>query len=502
MTDRPTNPTDRPALRSAAPEHESVNGTRPTDIDRPTIDTDRKPRGIARLLARRADRPKKVVADQSTTPAPTAPTVPAPTMRTVKPTDQPRRWRPTKPTANRPASTIDPTVIAAMAADHRRPTTPTTTNRPTNETDIAPVPHKLKWLGVWLDRTFGAMPLLAPLLVSGYYTTQVFTGDPIDAHPTVAVLAACALEGGVWKLSRLYEKTLVAGDSTMALRLGIGAYLVLISGLIYWHADHTAKLNQAALPNPDGQIGLGVDALPAFGVAVMSALGVFIWSRTARWTRRRELHAQGRVDTQAPKFAALAWILCPFETPQALRHAVKYRLAGPVEAVADLRLYKAAGKPAVWPPKRPTDSPTNQSTDRPTDVPTGQTRRPTVEPTRPAAQPTRPQPTSRTTDRPTVAPRPTAPAPRPQPAAIRPTTPVPTATTTGTTDRPDYTPAAIRNAAIIRNTYGTTTDLRLGTVRSDLRWSFDRADPALKAYLAGADRTDQTEADQDLARTQ
>lgn len=225
------------------------------------------------------------------------------------------------------------------------------------ETDIAPVPQRLRWIGIWLDRTFGAVPLAAPLVVSGYYTFQVFTDQPIDAHPAIALIATGALEGGLWKLSRLYEKTLVAGDSTIALRIGLGLYLAMISGLIYWHAD----------PNLEGREDIGWDWIPAGGVAAMCALGVFIWSRTARWMRRRELHAAGRVDKQAPKFASLAWLLTPIETPKALRHAVKWRIDSPLDAVTDRRMYVAAGRPVLWVPLswKPDDVDTEETDPKP-----------------------------------------------------------------------------------------------------------------------------------------
>lgn len=498
MTDRPTNQTDRPALRPAAPEHASVHGHQPTDhrpATRPDQSTTRPARPVGSV-----DQPT----DQTEATDPDRqPAASEPTDHATKATSRFRQWRQRKTAAaNAAKKPTDQTAIAAAAAAHRRPAT----NRPTEDADVAPVPTWMKWMSVWLDRTFGAMPLIAPLLVSGYYTMRVFTDQPIGAHPLVAFFAATALEGGVWKLSRLYEKTLVAGDSTMALRLGIGGYLALISGLIYWHADQVPEqVRQVVDPTghtgitalPDGS-GVSTDALPAIGVAVMSTLGVYIWSRTARWARRRELHEQGRVDAQAPKFSALAWILCPVETPKALRHAVKYRLAGPVEAVADLRLYKSVGRPSVWPPIRLSGESTADRTGRSTDAPTRPDaidhadRRSVGAPTTP-----RPQSVISVTDRPAASitqSRPTVPASRPQSAINRPAVTMPTTPTDAPTDRPAFTPAAVRNAGIIRDTYGTRTDLRLGTVRSDLRWSFDRADPALKAYLAGADQpTDQPE---------
>lgn len=291
---------------------------------------------------------------------------------------------------------------APKTAPKQRPAGHTTET----EADIAPVPQRLRWLGIWLDRTFGAVPLAAPLVVSGYYTVQVFTGEPINAPMAIALMATGALEGGLWKLSRLYEKTLVAGDSTIALRAGIGLYLAFISGLIYWHADHMAKL--------EGREDIGWDWIPAAGVAAMCALGVFIWSRTARWMRRRELHAAGRVDKQAPKFASLAWVLTPIETPKALRHAVKWRIDSPLDAVTDRRLYRAAGRPVLWEPLawKPDDTTETETADKSAARESE---------TRPVPAPTSRQETPQTGTEPHQPVRQTETRTRPSPGPARPT---------------------------------------------------------------------------------
>lgn len=209
--------------------------------------------------------------------------------------------------------------------------------------EIAPVPQRMRWLGVWADRTLGALPLLAPLALSGYFTQHVFTGEPIGAPGAVALLATLALEGGVWKVAGLRARTLLEGDSTVSLQLTLALFLTIISGLIYWHADHLARSG--------GLDGAWQDWgwVPAAGCAAFSMLGVRIWTHNARFQHRAALRAAGRVDKQAPRFALLSWVLCPVETPMALRHAVKYRIDSPIDAVEDRRLWVASGKPAVWP---------------------------------------------------------------------------------------------------------------------------------------------------------
>lgn len=213
---------------------------------------------------------------------------------------------------------------------------------------IAPIPPWMKIVGVWIDRTFGALPLLAPLIVSGYFTMHVFTDDPVSTPWLVALAITAALEGGVWKLSRIYEATLLEGDSTVGIRVAIGLYLALISGLIYGHAYYMAR-QDALAAGSDTVVVDWTKWAPAAGVAAMSALGVLVWSKQARYMHRKQLRDAGQVDPRAPKFATLAWVLHFPETFGALRHSVKYRIGVPGDAVDDLRLYRAAGKPPIWP---------------------------------------------------------------------------------------------------------------------------------------------------------
>lgn len=206
--------------------------------------------------------------------------------------------------------------------------------------EIAPVPEWMLQAGVWVDRTLGAIPLVAPLGLSAWFTAHVFMDDPMNLPWAVAVLATGALEGGAWKLSRIYERTLLEGDSTISLRLGLGGYLTLISGLIYWHAWYQA-----------GQtFQMGWNWIPAAACALLSWLGIYIWGRAARFQHRVKLRRSGKIDKQAPKFSILSWILTPVQTWAALRHAIVFRIDKPTDAIASLREYRAAGKPAIWPP--------------------------------------------------------------------------------------------------------------------------------------------------------
>lgn len=231
---------------------------------------------------------------------------------------------------------------ARVAAANRR--TSRGTRDVERDEDIAPVPRRMLWTGIWAERTIGALPLIAPLVMSGWFTWDAMSHEPINVPGWLAFVAALALEGGIAALVRLLVRTLLEGDSTVAIRFTLVVYLVIISGVIFWHADH-----QARQQGIDGGAMSEWLWVPAAAAAAFSLLGVRIYTHAARFKHRVALRDAGRIDKQAPKFALMSWVLCPVETPLALRHAVKYRLESPVEAVEDRRLRVASGRPRVWP---------------------------------------------------------------------------------------------------------------------------------------------------------
>lgn len=228
-----------------------------------------------------------------------------------------RRWFGLRKANPEPNPEPNPDVVAEQG-----PARTVAVRRTRTANPDAPVPGWMAWLGSWLDRTVGAVPLLAPLIVSGWYTAHVGT-QALGLPLPVALALTAALEGGIWKLARLYEKTLVAGYSTLALRFGLIAYVAATGGLIYWHAHVT-----------------GGDWKPSLVVAGMSAAGFYIWGRQARWARRKELEAAGRVDKQLVRFSAWSWLLHPVETFRALRFAVRHRIDQPIPAMAAYREHR------------------------------------------------------------------------------------------------------------------------------------------------------------------
>lgn len=215
------------------------------------------------------------------------------------------------------------------------------------EDEIAPVPQWMQVTGVWFDRTFGSLPLIAPLVVSGYFTMQAGTSAPLNMFWPIALAFTLGLEGSLWYLARIYEKTRIEGDSTVNLRLGMFGIVALITSVIagheYWKATGTTQL-----------IIFGFDVTSTLtsvvAVALMALVGIFVNAKRAAFKHRVKLRRQGLIDARAPKFSAMAWLLCPWETAWSLKHATRYRISSPILAVEDRRLWIASDKPKVWPP--------------------------------------------------------------------------------------------------------------------------------------------------------
>lgn len=313
-----------------------------------------------------------------------------------------------------------------------RPATPARRRpEPTLSDELAPMPTWMRWLGVWISRLFEQLPLLAPLILSGWYTAHVGK-DMLGLPWAAAILLSLSAEGGLWRLARLLEKNLVAGYSTLGLRVGVAAYLVVIGGMIFLHAITStrggATVGQVLTLQVDG-----VDwsrAWPAGAVSLLSAAGVYLWSKEARWQRRRELEDKGRVDKQLIRFSIWRYLFTPEEALPAIRYAVKHSIEEPETAIrrrredreaaakarADARRAKQSAKAARKSGKQPT--PTTAADPDPVPAPTptrgGRRSASTAPPTQPTATPAPadPEPTT-----PAVA----TPDPRPEPT--RPTTP-------------------------------------------------------------------------------
>lgn len=204
--------------------------------------------------------------------------------------------------------------------------------RAMDETETYPVPPASRTpsgrLGEWVRRVrptyllqelIGAMPPTAALGLAGYYQSEIAHDVLGFAYPWAAVPAA-AIEGGAAYCAVLYDRHLIAGDSTTALRLGMLGYAAGSSALLAWHAKATGKPWQISV---------------ALGLLTLSAL--FLWGRRGKWRKRATLREHGLLDAQMVRFAIYRYVFSPLETPAALRYAVKHSITNPETALAEYR---------------------------------------------------------------------------------------------------------------------------------------------------------------------
>lgn len=219
------------------------------------------------------------------------------------------------------------------------------------DAELAPIPRKLRKAGVWSDRTVASVVLLAPLVVSGYYTVHTGMDAPLNMDQGVALAFTGGLEGSVWYLLQLRERFRLEGYSTFSLTAAIVAIIGLIASMLGGHAIWQALGSspiKVPLPFSEASVPLS-DVVPALAISLMSAIGSFVASKRATFKHRERLRAQGRIDAAAPRFSTASWFWCPWETFWSLRHAIKFRLSSPIVAVEDWRLWKMSKKPDVWP---------------------------------------------------------------------------------------------------------------------------------------------------------
>jgi hypothetical protein len=190
------------------------------------------------------------------------------------------------------------------------------------------VPHReeappRRKVGRAFDELFALLVLAAPLAVAGWFQAHAVHAL-LDGLPwPLAVAFTLAWEGGAAYCARLYLRALLRGDSTVVLRAGMIGYAAVSAGLLWLELHLEGK--------PPWLAG---------AVGALTASGIFLWSRRARDLRRDDLHRMGRVDRQVVKFSLAAWLLCPLETPAALRYAVKHRIEEPATAIERYRRHQ------------------------------------------------------------------------------------------------------------------------------------------------------------------
>jgi hypothetical protein len=449
MTDRPTDPTDRPALRPSAPGQASVNGHRPTV--EPTAVTDSaptdRPASWATNLAADA---RRRFTDRAARRA---------TVVDAKKTAD--RRPPTAP-PSRPASTVE----AGRPAD----STNRSGSRPTGTAAKVGIAALLTTVAVLL-----AVVIAAPIALSAQ--------DLIEwaASPTGLGL------GDFWALIAF-----IALDAAAAVCVLLSVYCAWRGepagsfGLFVWvFALTSAFANYRHGSRP----GAPTDAWWFF--PAMSVLGPALLEMVTRKVREWVQRGDNRRGRRMPHFGWRRWIpgigswrdtygayrtanLLGIETVDLA--IAWYHWLCPTGSLRVAKAMRERGVAADRLPTGPTDRP-GPETSTPIESGPGRPAAATVDrstasrPTVPAPREPRPTaaPTVDATNRPAVAPRTVGVGP------------------TDSTDRPAHTPAAVANARYLREHYRLSGLPSLGTIRGELRWSFDRAKPAVAAYNDGAD---------------
>lgn len=111
----------------------------------------------------------------------------------------------------------------------------------------------------------------------------------------LGIAVASCVEGGAAYLMDLYDKHLMARDSTWLLRLGMVVYVGASTGLLHWY------LNYRHMP-----------VLVSWVLAGMSGLSLFLWSRGSRWANRVQMRDAGQLDPALPKLPMAAKVLHPW----------------------------------------------------------------------------------------------------------------------------------------------------------------------------------------------
>jgi hypothetical protein len=133
-------------------------------------------------------------------------------------------------------------------------------------------------------QALAASPQTAPYAWAGYL-----------AGFLLGVAVASCVEGGAAYLMDLYDKHLMARDSTWLLRLGMVVYVGASTGLLHWYLDYRH-----------------MPTLVSWVLAGMSGLSLFLWSRGSRWANRVQMRDAGQLDPALPKLPMTAKVLHPW----------------------------------------------------------------------------------------------------------------------------------------------------------------------------------------------
>lgn len=204
-----------------------------------------------------------------------------------------------------------------MAEHHQNTSTRQDDHQNTTRTPASWEKAKAFWSAV--HDNIGIVPLLAPLILAGYYQADLARTAFEWAFPWYLLFPLSIEAGAAWAAGN-YHRKLVVGDSTIGARTGMLAYASASGALLYWHARDTDQPLATAL-----------------AVSGMTLAAMWIWTQRAKHAKRDILRQRGLVDKQVPRFSAPRWILCPIETAHAFRWAVKHSIDDPAAALEEFR---------------------------------------------------------------------------------------------------------------------------------------------------------------------
>ncbi|MPZ12807.1 MAG: DUF2637 domain-containing protein, partial [Kiloniellaceae bacterium] len=157
----------------------------------------------------------------------------------------------------------------------------------------------------------------APVLASWHGLTAT-ARDWFDLAGWWAYLPPLVADGAALYAAVLALRDTLEGDSARGNRALVWLYAALSAGLNIAHADTFG----------------GTPAAIFYGAASVSA--VILFDRTLRSIRRRELRAMGTVDSPAPRFRPLRWLLHFRQTWRAWKLAIGAGISRPSEALSAL----------------------------------------------------------------------------------------------------------------------------------------------------------------------
>jgi hypothetical protein len=203
-------------------------------------------------------------------------------------------------------------------------------------------------------RTLAANPPTAQYAWVGYF-----------AGFLLGCAVASCVEGGAAYLMDLYDKHLLARDSTWALRLGMVVYVGASAGLLHWYLEYRH-----------------MPTLVSWVLAGMSGLSLFLWSRGSRWANRREMRAAGQLDPALPKLPMAAKALHPWRslgvlwvtswepvetTEEARRRYAEWRTARRTQTVTAVEAQGLTQTPTSEPETAPDTTPGTADSGAPGD---------------------------------------------------------------------------------------------------------------------------------------